>query len=638
MAIGDYPESSGWRPIASLNDVKFIKGALINKGFREKDIDTLKNSQATKAAILQALDNIAAKASANDIVVIHFSSHGQQIQDQATVAEGKDEEDGFDEAIIPYDAEALYNYSNTGYDGSKHLRDDDLAVRFKAIRNKIKPNGSLLVLLDACHSGTASRAFESSVARGTPIPFVLPGFKQNASIQIGNKGGEETFFAGDGTDSLSNMIVISASAPSQPNFQTWDDNGKDVGALSFAFAKAMNDMQPGDDYQLLFEKIKARIQAGLPTQIPMIEGNTAQEVLGARFNKPSDEIILSINKADKKEKEDSVFVINKGALSNITKGSTCKIFIAGKKEPIAEGRIEEVGTFQSVGVANKLLPKEEAYRATIEQVSYGDFSTSIVINEKNNANGILKNQVNRLFQSYQFISVKDNAEMILDIAPENGKVKMELLDRADSTRWEKEMGTADSLSQEDKEALIKSIKNAIRVKYLRSLPDGGLLGNSLQAKITAENNNEGGELMLHPGDKYTLSITNNSKENLFFSIVDIMPDNQMKVLIPTPSKEPQDFSIDPKQSRTFPVRVDAITPSGKEVFKIFITREPIDLRRLFDRNNKRSERGITMSLEDMIDDTFKDSDDVTATRSTVSSVKLDEAGILTVGFTIKKEN
>jgi len=68
-------------------------------------LTSLQDLKATKAAILKELDVLAAKAKKGDIVVIHFSCHGQQIRDQKTVAEGKNEEDGYDEAVISYDVQ-----------------------------------------------------------------------------------------------------------------------------------------------------------------------------------------------------------------------------------------------------------------------------------------------------------------------------------------------------------------------------------------------------------------------------------------------------------------------------------------------------------------------------------------------------
>ena len=61
VAVGEYPVASKIRPIASVNDVKYIKAALNRNGFEDKNIDTLINSHATKAAILSALNTLAEK-------------------------------------------------------------------------------------------------------------------------------------------------------------------------------------------------------------------------------------------------------------------------------------------------------------------------------------------------------------------------------------------------------------------------------------------------------------------------------------------------------------------------------------------------------------------------------------------------
>ncbi len=172
VAVGEYPASSKIKPIASVNDVKYIKAALNRNGFDQKNIDTLTNSKATKKAIVNALTQLSEKAKKSDIVVIHLSCHGQQIRDQKTIELGKDEDDGYDEAFLPYDA--MPKYSPTGYRGENHLRDDDLYPILLDIRKKLGTAGSLLVLLDACHSGTGTRDESFAVTRGEPIPFADP--------------------------------------------------------------------------------------------------------------------------------------------------------------------------------------------------------------------------------------------------------------------------------------------------------------------------------------------------------------------------------------------------------------------------------------------------------------------------------
>ena len=95
VAIGQYPANSGLRPIAAVNDVKYIRSTLNKNCFDDSNIKTLINEQATKALILEGLTNMATKAKKKDIIVLHFGCHGQQIRDQKTTELGKDEDDGY---------------------------------------------------------------------------------------------------------------------------------------------------------------------------------------------------------------------------------------------------------------------------------------------------------------------------------------------------------------------------------------------------------------------------------------------------------------------------------------------------------------------------------------------------------------
>src|SRR5687768_17578678 len=100
VAIGKYDyASTGWSVINVDNDVMLIQETLQKQGFLPQNITVLKDAQATHAAIVQALDKLSETAGAGDVVVIHFSSHGQQLED-----DGDDEMDKLDEAIVPYGA------------------------------------------------------------------------------------------------------------------------------------------------------------------------------------------------------------------------------------------------------------------------------------------------------------------------------------------------------------------------------------------------------------------------------------------------------------------------------------------------------------------------------------------------------
>jgi hypothetical protein len=55
--------------------------------------------------------------------------------------------------------------------GEEHLTDDQLQSLFSKITTKLTQSGHLLVSIDACHSGTASRGIEDLIRRGTDKTF-----------------------------------------------------------------------------------------------------------------------------------------------------------------------------------------------------------------------------------------------------------------------------------------------------------------------------------------------------------------------------------------------------------------------------------------------------------------------------------
>lgn len=172
IGIGEQADKN-WAKINGDKDVPYVKEMLKNAGYR--DVSTLINKQATKAAIVQSFKKLTAKCKTGDTVYIHFSGHGQLVTDV-----NGDEDDGWDEAWIPYDAYLNYGKNDRG---EKHLIDDEINVLLTAIRKKIGKSGKLLVVVDACHSGDSSRDIEGETVRGVKEEFVIPIKKRRKSAK-----------------------------------------------------------------------------------------------------------------------------------------------------------------------------------------------------------------------------------------------------------------------------------------------------------------------------------------------------------------------------------------------------------------------------------------------------------------------
>lgn len=164
IGVGEQEDPS-WAKINGDKDVPYVTEML--KNARYTDIRTLVNRRATKANIVKAFRSLAGQCGEGDMVYIHFSGHGQQVTDV-----NGDEEDGLDESWIPYDAYLKYGEKDRG---EKHLVDDEINVLLDAIRKKVGAAGKMLVVVDACHSGSSTRGEDDDVAvRGAKEDFVIP--------------------------------------------------------------------------------------------------------------------------------------------------------------------------------------------------------------------------------------------------------------------------------------------------------------------------------------------------------------------------------------------------------------------------------------------------------------------------------
>lgn len=217
IGIGDYPHTSGWSTIHGHNDVKIIHEALIEQGFHENNISKLIDSSAIYVNIVKALQTLLNESNKGDVVYIQFSGHGQRITDQ-----DGDEEDGYDESWVPYDAHK--SYVKGEYEGERHITDDFLYDYLTKLRTKVGANGKIVVIADACHSGSGSRTYEDDdvFKRGSTEKFIIP----SASCNLRRK------------EKPVDWLFVAACKSYQTNYEYKDEHGNYYGSLSYCISKS----------------------------------------------------------------------------------------------------------------------------------------------------------------------------------------------------------------------------------------------------------------------------------------------------------------------------------------------------------------------------------------------------------------
>jgi len=147
VGINDYP-GSGNDLAGCVNDTTNLKSLLVKEfGFDASGIRIITDAKATRAAIMDGLESLVAKAAPGDVLVFQYSGHGTQVPDQ----DDDESDDHLDEALCPRDF---------SWDGV-WVRDDDLSEVFSRLPKDVH----LEVLLDSCHSGTGTR--EIALGAGT---------------------------------------------------------------------------------------------------------------------------------------------------------------------------------------------------------------------------------------------------------------------------------------------------------------------------------------------------------------------------------------------------------------------------------------------------------------------------------------
>lgn len=145
-------------------DLKLARQVARDMGIR--DIRELWNAKATLQGIVSAIEELGTGVGAEDLVLIYFSGHGTRVPDRGELDEQA--EDGMDEVLVAFDAMVTGEDSRNMASLRNVLVDDEFGRLLAAI-----PSRKVLVVVDACNSGTATKGIGA-----TPKFYRYPGFEQ----------------------------------------------------------------------------------------------------------------------------------------------------------------------------------------------------------------------------------------------------------------------------------------------------------------------------------------------------------------------------------------------------------------------------------------------------------------------------
>jgi len=606
VAIGNYPAASGWPEINCLNDVPLLEHALLKQNFLPADISTLTDSMATKTGIEKALDKLIESSKTGDIVLIYFSSHGEQIED-----DNHDEVDGLDECIVPYGA--IYSEDKTVFKklASGYFRDDTFGEKITLLRNKLGRNGDVLVGIDACHSGSGTRGGIAKV-RGNKSPMVSKDFDRT-KMHVRDTSGvfnDKTKIRLN-TDAAT-YVLISASQAQELNSECYDDENIPVGSLSYSFSKALNSLDGKITYRALFAQIEDIMHANVPQQKPVLEGDGIdRELFGGKYESQQPYFTVITNKSNSK-----TVLLNGGTVSGITMGSVVCFFAAGTvdpaaKDPIQKGTVIAADNFTTTVKLDKedsVLLKKTTW-AFVTETNYGKNKVKISVDSLKNGNDQKLKDALKDFQLVEFNRICD-----LYLAPSTSGNGWALCYPNSGEVF------ADNLSLDDITGMKEVLKRFDRFRYLRNLKftEQGLSAKVELVFLDAKGNidpvkmkarTKFGRLELKEDDEVYLKITNTGLRKFYINIVDIQPDGKINPILPNKkltdiNNAPapiswQDCEVEARAVlllKNYSIRI--APPYGEETFKIFLSSNPLDLEDILTGNgdaNSQS-RGVLNNL------------------------------------------
>jgi hypothetical protein len=130
------------------NDAKNVKEALTaHFDVKSDEIKLLVDGEASRDAILAGFrDWLIEGTKKGDRVIFYFAGHGAQVEDES----GDEGDDKFDEVLVPSDTKGELEGPEAGLSG--FITDDEIGKLIEEL-----PGRQVMMIVDACHSGTITR-------------------------------------------------------------------------------------------------------------------------------------------------------------------------------------------------------------------------------------------------------------------------------------------------------------------------------------------------------------------------------------------------------------------------------------------------------------------------------------------------
>lgn len=231
-------------------DVGMASDMAVYMGIAPQNIHVVMDENATLANVKAQMQWLAKDVGPKDRVFFYFSGHGTQVPDR-----NSDEADGLDEAMV------LHDIDGKSYNGL--YIDDDFGVALKQI-----PSQNIVVMVDACHSGTGTKAWSSTGnsfnVNDGQVKFL------NLFNAKPRKTGEHDYGVSEKSTGEDNYLAIAAAQDNQQSIAT---NRGSLFTVAFRDAFDEERSKGSISLQKVFKATEARLASSGVKFQPNLSGN-----------------------------------------------------------------------------------------------------------------------------------------------------------------------------------------------------------------------------------------------------------------------------------------------------------------------------------------------------------------------------
>lgn len=223
----------------------------------------LLNEQASRKAIIEQFDQHLGQARAGDTALFYFCGHGSQAP---TATEFMHlEPDGLDETLVCHDSRR---------DNVYDLADKELSALIAGVAHR---EAAVLVILDACHSGSGTRNLTPSSVRRLETDTR----RRQISDYLVSEDEVRSMGASSGpawAQLPTGRHIMLAACQADEEAMELPVDGQTRGVFSYHLINALHASNAQWTYRDLFNRVNSRVRACVHGQSPRIEANAAADL------------------------------------------------------------------------------------------------------------------------------------------------------------------------------------------------------------------------------------------------------------------------------------------------------------------------------------------------------------------------